>query len=52
VSVHFENNGIPVAMLLDVVEVAKSHSGANLALAFAGILDEFKISDKVSLRIF
>ena len=51
-SIHFENDGVPVAMLLDLVEVAESHSGVNLALAFAGILDEFSISDKVSQRIF
>jgi hypothetical protein len=35
-------------MLLDIVEVAKSHSGINLAAAFAKILDDFGISDKVS----
>jgi hypothetical protein len=47
VTVHFENNGVPICMLLDIVEVAKSHSGANLAVAFAHILDAFGISDKV-----
>jgi len=35
-------------MLLDIVEVAHSHSGLNLAAAFAKILDDFGISDKVS----
>jgi hypothetical protein len=35
-------------MLLDIVEVAKSHSGINLAAAFSKILDDFGISDKVS----
>jgi hypothetical protein len=45
--VHFENAGEPIAMLLDLVEVAKSHSGFNLAEAFAKILEEFGISDKV-----
>lgn len=35
-------------MLLDVVEVAESHSGVNLALAFAKILNDFGIRDKVS----
>jgi hypothetical protein len=49
VTVHFENNGVPICMLLDIVEVAKSHSGANLAVAFAHIVDEFGISDKVSM---
>jgi hypothetical protein len=47
VTVHFEQNGVPVAMLLDLVEVAMSHSGLNLAAAFAGILDSFGIADKV-----
>jgi hypothetical protein len=47
VTVHFENNGVPICMILDVVEVAISHSGINLATAFADILDEFGVSDKV-----
>jgi hypothetical protein len=34
-------------MLLDIVEVAKSHSGVNLAESFAKILEEFNISEKV-----
>ena len=48
VTVHFENEGVPVSMLLDVVELAQSHSGINLAAAFAKILQDFGISDKVS----
>ena len=47
-TVHFENEGVPVSMLLDLVEVARSHSGVNLAKAFAKILEDFGISDKVS----
>ena len=47
ISVHFEVNGVPVGMLLDVVEVPRSHMGVNLAAAFAKILDNFGISDKV-----
>ena len=47
VTVHFENNGVPLCMILDVVEVAISHSGVNLAAAFADILAEFGVSDKV-----
>jgi hypothetical protein len=39
-------------MLLDLVEVAESHSGSNLALAFAKILDDFGIADKVSTTTF
>jgi len=37
-------------MLLDLVEVAQSHSSINLAEAFAKVLQEFGIEDKV--RIF
>lgn len=48
VTVHFEINGVPMTMLLDLKEVATSHSGVNLAAAFAQILDEFGISAKVS----
>jgi hypothetical protein len=48
VTVHFENEGVPMAMLLDIVELARSHSGFNLAAAFAKILEDFGISDKVS----
>jgi len=33
VSIHFEKDGVPVSMLLDIVEVARSHSGLNLAAA-------------------
>lgn len=35
-------------MILDLVEVACSHSGINLAAAFAKILEDFGISDKAS----
>ena len=48
ITVHLEKNGVPVSMLLDIVEVAHSHSGLNLAAAFTKILDDFGISDKVS----
>ena len=34
-------------MLLDLVEVAESHLGENLATAFATVLEEFGISEKV-----
>jgi hypothetical protein len=47
VTVHFEREGVPLCMLLDIVEVARSHSGVNLAEAFANILEEFNISEKV-----
>ena len=46
-TVHFAHEGTPVSMLLDLVEVAKLHSGANLAAAFAKVLEDFWISDMV-----
>jgi len=36
-----------LSLLLDIVEVACSHSGFNLATAFAKILEDFGISDKI-----
>ncbi|KAI1793035.1 hypothetical protein LXA43DRAFT_886392, partial [Ganoderma leucocontextum] len=48
VTVHFEVEGKPVSFLLDLVEVACSHTGVNLAAAFAKILQEFGIEHKVS----
>jgi len=35
-------------MLLNIVEVARSHSGINLAVAFAKILEDFGIINKVN----
>jgi len=46
-TVHFKNAGKPMAMILDIVEVPKSHTGANLALAFTKVLTNFGISEKV-----
>jgi hypothetical protein len=47
VTVHLKNAGVPVSMLLDIIEVTQSHSGFNVAAAFAKILEEYGISDKV-----
>jgi hypothetical protein len=49
--VHFEHNGEPMCLLLDLVEVAKSHSGLNLVATFAKILEDFGIAHKVSSKI-
>jgi hypothetical protein len=51
ITVHLEHDGQPIAMLLDIVEVAKSHTGVNLAAAFAKILEEYGISEKVIVNI-
>ena len=49
VTAHFEHKGVPISILLDLVEVARSHLGLNLAAAFAKILEEFGISDKAGV---
>ncbi len=51
ITVHFEHEGIPVCLLLDIVEAAHSHSGFNLAVTFADVLNDFEIVDKVSIPI-
>ena len=40
---------MPILMLLDLVEVALSHTGINLAAAFTKILGDFRILDKISV---
>jgi hypothetical protein len=47
VTVHFEIDGFPESLLLDIVECARSHTGVNLASTFAKVLKDFGISDKV-----
>src|SRR5436190_533781 len=49
ITIHFEHDEKPICLLLDLVKVAKSHSGMNLASAFAKILADFGIAHKVSL---
>ena len=49
VTVHFEHDGAPILLLLDIVEVTESHSGVNLAAAFAKILKDYGIQEKVSI---
>jgi len=49
ITVHFEQNGMPICLLLDVVQVACAHTGINLAEAFAAVLEDYGIADKVSI---
>ena len=46
-TVHFECVGKPFLLLLDLVEVAKSHTGVTLATAFMTILKTFGVQEKV-----
>jgi phosphopantetheinyl transferase len=47
VTIHFEHYGKPILMVLNLVEVAMSHSGTNLAVVFMQVLNEFGVSCKV-----
>ena len=47
-TIHFECAGKPFSMLLDIVEVAESHTGVNLGIAFTNVLKNFSIEEKVS----
>jgi hypothetical protein len=49
ITVHLEQDRKALAMLLDIVEVPKLHTGSNLAIAFAKVLNDFGISDKVRI---
>lgn len=46
-TVHFEHDGEPISMLLDIVELPKSHSGKNLADTFRNVLTDFGVENKV-----
>ena len=48
-TVYFEHKGAPISMLLDLVDVLKSHTGVNLAEVFEDVLWQFGIKDKVSM---
>lgn len=52
ITVHFEKKGLPICLLLDIVEVPCSHTGVNLAIAFAQVLEDFGIAEKVSYSNF
>jgi hypothetical protein len=48
ITMHLEMKGDPITILLDFVEVARSHSGVALATEFGQVLNEFGIDNKVS----
>ncbi|KAH8088944.1 hypothetical protein BXZ70DRAFT_899408, partial [Cristinia sonorae] len=48
---HFEQNGVPFCLPLDLVEVPFSHTGEALADEFQRVLDEFGIQEKVSTSV-
>ena len=45
--IHFEHEGGPDIDASDLVELAESHLGVNLANTFVKVLEEFGIKDKV-----
>lgn len=46
-TVHLKCKEVPLSMLLNIVEVPKTHSSMNLAIALADILQMFGIEKKV-----
>ena len=46
-TVHLECDGKALSSLLNIVEVARSHSGINLAIVLADVLQTFGIEKKV-----
>jgi hypothetical protein len=48
VTVHLLVDAKPTSIVLDIHELPRSHSGENMAEAFAKILTEYGIKDKVS----
>ena len=50
ITFHFEYEGEPISMLLDIVEVAQLHTRENLAAAFAKIMEDYEISEKVDIN--
>lgn len=47
--IHFDHIGQLMAMLLDLIEVPRSHSGVDLAEAFLNVLQAFGVEDKVDV---
>ena len=52
ITVHYKESGKAQTYLLDIVEVAESHTGVVLATAFTQVLEVFRISDKVRLTSY
>jgi len=46
-TVHFECIGEPFSLLLDLIEVAESHTGVTLATTFVTILKTFGVQEKI-----
>jgi hypothetical protein len=51
ITAHFLHEDQPISMLLDIVEVATSHTGKELADVFAQVLEGFGIADKVCYSV-
>lgn len=51
VTVQYEKNGVLEEILLDIVQVARRHTGHNLAVEFTKILEEFGLIEKVRATV-
>jgi hypothetical protein len=48
ITVHLEVKGLPMCLLLDFIEIARSHSGVAFATEFVRVLEDFGVEHKVS----
>jgi len=47
ITVHYQDEGVPMSLLLDIVECAEAHTGVTLAATMVKVFENFGISDKV-----
>jgi hypothetical protein len=47
ITVHLMHDGEPLRLVLDVIELAKAHTGRNMAEAFTQVVEAFGIAKKV-----
>ena len=48
ITVRYETKGKLEEWLLDLVEVGRQHTGVNLAVEFAKVIDDYGLAEKVS----
>ncbi len=51
-TVHLQHDGQPLSFILDIIEVAESHTGEAQAEAFVGMVREFGIKEKVCQSVY
>jgi hypothetical protein len=47
ITVHYQDGGVPISLLLNIIECVEVHTGVTLAATIIKIFENFGISDKV-----